>query len=333
MGISFKEFGRTPDGTVIHQITMENRNGIQVEVLNLGGVIRSLRVPDSNGEKRDIVLGFDRLEDYRINSPNFGAVIGRLVGPVPDCRLEYDGKTVLLPPSKEGGKHVHGGKKGFARSIWEFQTKEAEGVTRLELRYESPDGDDGYPGTIRAAVIYELTDEDNLEIMYEGESDQEVPFNPTNHSYFNLNGHQSGNVYGQKLQIFHEKVVIDGIPTPAESTAADLNVPEKIGDLMCDLNHFHFLKGEGMRTVMNMWDEEGKRALSIDTDCSGAVVYAGGNLDHVNGKEGAVYGRGSGLAFEPCFVRDEVPFNPSHCKLVGPSHPFSSRIRYRFIRA
>lgn len=338
MSIEMKEFGKTPDGRVIHRIIMENGAGLLVEVLSLGGILRSVEAPDRHGNREDIVLGFDSLEDYLVNSPNFGAIIGRLAGPVPECRLEYLDQVVLLPPSNDLGRHVHGGRKGFARSVWDFQICETEEKSQVTLIYDSPDGDDGYPGNIHATVTYTLMEYGELMVTYEAVSDRSVPFNPTNHSYFNLAGHDHGRIDNQMIWIRNEKVVVEGKPVPVKGSALDFNQPRMIGDILgsgdpwleAGINHFHFLGGKGLRNVMRMQDVESGRVLEIDTDCAGAIIYGGGNLLNVQGKQNAVYKERSGFAFEPCYVRDEIPFNPSHALLIEPDSPFRSVSVYRF---
>lgn len=338
MSIEIKEFGKMPDGRVIHRILMENGNGLSMEVLNLGGVLRSVMMPDRKGDLKDIVLGFDSLEEYLVNQPNFGAVIGRLAGPVPECRLEYLDQVVMLPPSNDLGRHVHGGKKGFARSVWDFTVCETNEGSQITLVYNSPDGDDGYPGSIRATVAYTLMENGGLKVGYHAASDINTPFNPTNHTYFNLAGHDSGRVDNQILRIRNEKVVVDGRPVLVRGTGLDFNQPGRIGEILkredawlsAGINHFHILEGSGLRNVMRMQDMESGRVLEVDTDCPGAIVYDGGNLSAVHGKKGAVYGKRSGFAFEPFYVRDKTPFNPSHVRLTGPDNPFSAITVYRF---
>ncbi|MDU4974938.1 MAG: aldose epimerase family protein [Hungatella hathewayi] len=338
MSIEIKEFGKMPDGKEIHRIVMESGNGLSVEVLNLGGVLRSVVMPDRKGDLKDIVLGFDSLEEYLVNQPNFGAVIGRLAGPVPERRLEYAGKVVMLPPSNALGRHVHGGRKGFARSVWDFTVCETKEGSQITLVYDSPDGDDGYPGNLRATVVYTLTKSGCLKIRYAATADEDTPFNPTNHTYFNLAGHESGRVDNQVLWIRNEKAVVDGSPVLVKGTGLDFGRPRTIGEILAGggdwlaggINHFHILEGSGLRKVMWMRDMDSGRVLEIDTDCPGAIVYDGGNLSDVHGKQGAVYGARSGFAFEPFYVKDATSFNPSHARLVGPNAPFSAVTVYRF---
>ena len=339
MSIKIEEYGKLVSGKIIYSICLINKTGVSVEILNFGGIIRSILMPDYQGIYQDIVLGFDSLEDYMVNQPNFGAVIGRLAGPVPGCKLEYANRTVMLPPSNDLGRHVHGGRKGFARSVWDFTTSETEQESQVTLVYDSPDGDDGYPGNIRAIVNYTLTGKGELMVHYSAESNEPTPFNPTNHTYFNLAGHQSGPVDNQILSIQNKKVIVDGCSLPVEGTGLDFRQPKKIGEILLSedeglhagINHFHVLDGSGLRNVMRMEDVESGRVLEIDTDCTGAIVYDGGNLCAVKGKHGAVYEKRSGFVFEPIYVKDTTPFNPSQVRLISPASPFSATTVYRFL--
>lgn len=208
MSITKKVIGYTPDKEAVTSYLLE-RKGVQVELLNYGAVIRSIRVPDRNGIVKDVVLGFDNLEDYFVNVPSFGAAIGRIVGPVPDLRLQVGDDVVMLEPSNEEGVHIHGGKKGFSHALWQAREKESVNGAAVQMNYVSPEGEDGYPGMICAGISYELDDEGNLKVIYTGESDRATPFNPTNHSYFNLAGHDSGTIKNHIVQLRHTCVMVN----------------------------------------------------------------------------------------------------------------------------
>ena len=337
MSITKTAIGYTPDGQQVMSYLLE-RNGIRVEILNYGAVIRSVWVPDRNGETEDIVLGYDRLEDYFVNIPSFGAAIGRIVGPVPGLKLQVGEEVIMLEPSNEEGVHIHGGKKGFSRSLWQGEEEENQDCARLRLHYTSPDGEDGYPGVIRAGICYDLDDDGHLTVVYTGESDRPTPYNPTNHSYFNLGGHNSGTIKNHMVRLRHTHVVVKGEPLPARETPFDLTEPRRLGETLDSgdprmaggYDNFHVLEGEGLREILHAADPESGRTLVISSDASGAIFYTGNYLFDYPGKKGAVYSKSAGFACEPCFVKMQRPFNPSCVPLLTPDNPFRSTTIYTF---
>lgn len=337
MSITKKVIGYTPDKEAVTSYLLE-RKGVQVELLNYGAVIRSIRVPDRNGIVKDVVLGFDNLEDYFVNVPSFGAAIGRIVGPVPDLRLQVGDDVVMLEPSNEEGVHIHGGKKGFSHALWQAREKESVNGAAVQMNYVSPEGEDGYPGMICAGISYELDDEGNLKVIYTGESDRATPFNPTNHSYFNLAGHDSGTIKNHIVQLRHTCVMVNGEPMPPQNTLFDLRYPKRLGEALDSgepqmaggYDNFHGMEGEGIREILYAREPECGRSLQISSDAKGAIFYTGNYLFDYPGKEGAIYGKSAGFACEPCFVEAKKPFNPSHVRLLKPDCPFISTTIYSF---
>lgn len=330
-------FGIMPEGQEITSYLLD-RGNIRVEVLNYGAVIRSIWAPDKNGEVRDIVLGFEKPEDYFSNVPDFGAAVGRIVGPVPDLKLLVGEETVKLEPSNAEGVHIHGGRKGFTHSLWEVREFETTEAAVLELQYVSPDGEDGYPGTIWAGIRYALDDTGRLTVTYTGKSDRATPFNPTNHSYFNLSGHDSGTIKQHAVRLAHTLVMVNGVPTPVQDTPFDLRSLRVLGDAL-DSNdplmsggydNFHIIGGSGFRTVLYAEEPISGRTLKIASDAAGTIFYSGNYLFDYMGKNGAIYGKSSGFACEPCHVQVENPFNPSHVQLLKPEAPYMSVTTYQF---
>lgn len=337
MSITKTLFGTLPDGGAVYSFLL-SRGPVEVEILNYGAVVRRVLAPDKNGVKKDIVLGFDNLQDYTVNVPSFGAAVGRIVGPVPDLALRVGAGTVMLPPSNDEGGHCHGGRKGFTRALWEAETASTETKDTLRLRYTSPDGEDGYPGTIKAEICYTLDESATLSVAYSGESDRPTPFNPTNHGYFNLAGHDSGSIHNHVVKLLHTRVMANGTPADAGDTPFDLRVARRLGDALDSgdplmaggYDNFHELAGEGMRTVLWASEPEGGRTLEIATDANGAIFYSGNYLFDYPGKNGAVYGKSAGFACEPCQIEAKEPFNPSHVPLMDTGKPFYSTTSYTF---
>ncbi|WP_262891513.1 aldose epimerase family protein [Adhaeribacter radiodurans] len=182
--ITEEVFGQMPDGQEISLFTLTNQNGLQVKITPYGGRITSILVPDKKGQLVDVVLGYDDLAGYLADESNFGAIIGRVSNRIAKGQFTLDGQIYTLAINN-GPNHLHGGLKGFAKVIWQA---EVTSQNTLELTYQSPDGEEGYPGNLTARVIYSLSDNNELRIEISAETDKPTPVNLTSHSYFNLTG-------------------------------------------------------------------------------------------------------------------------------------------------
>ncbi|MEM6562264.1 MAG: galactose-1-epimerase, partial [Planctomycetota bacterium] len=185
------DFGTTNTGTPVHRYTLTN-GGLTLRVITLGGIVTEILAPDHAGNLADVTLGYDTLPPYLQRHPYFGALVGRVAGRISKAACELDGKTFTLDLNEDGEiSHLHGGYDGFTQRVWNAEPID-DATLRLTLR--SPDGDQGYPGTLDAAVTYRVTAEGAWVIEYEATADAPTLFNPTQHAYFNLAGHDSGNV-------------------------------------------------------------------------------------------------------------------------------------------
>lgn len=218
-------FGTLDDGRGVYAYTLENQN-LSVSILNYGGIIQSF-----SHKGTDIICGFDTIEDYIRDTSYQGALVGRFANRIKDGIFKIGGKTYVLAKNDKGKNHLHGGKKGFNRNIWDV----AHDGDSLILTYTSPDGEEGYPGTLNVRVTYTLR-EDGLSIRYEAESDADTYVNLTNHSYFNLCGAQSGDILSHELMLCADRVTeVDGelIPTgrqlPVAGTPFDFNTTKTVG--------------------------------------------------------------------------------------------------------
>jgi aldose 1-epimerase len=338
MSITKRKFGVLPNGQEVFCFKLLNSKGMRAEILNFGGILRSLVVPVKDNRFLDVVLGYDTIDGYLVNEENLGAAVGRLVGPVPHCLLEIGGERFKLEPSNPEGGHMHGGKKGFGRSLWNADSSSEPGSDSVILTLNSPDGDGGYPGELDARIVYSLTDDCALEIKYEAEADRDTVFNPTNHSYFNLAGHDSGHIGSQIISVFNYAASVNGAMIPVSGTPLDLNKPHAFSSkLECGheylsngFDNFHLLNGDGVRLVMRACDPGSGCEVNVFTDCTAAILYSGNYLNNIKGKGGAIYGRQNGFCFETCYVSDDKKFNPSHARIVGPGKPFNSFTSYRF---
>ena len=297
-----REFGRI-DGTPVEAVRLECGE-MSAEILTYGATLRSLNVPDVNGAPVDVVLGYDSLEDYTSRSGRLGATIGRFANRISGASFPLGGKVYDVTMNR-GKHHIHGGNRGFDKRIWDIASMKDDSVT---LHLASPDGDEGYPGKLDAELTYILT-EKSLRLEYLAQSDSDTVCSLTNHSYFNLGG--TGTVEDHTVALPLERYTeanSEGIPTgrilPAEGFY-DLSSPVVIGDRL----------KEGSYDINYLLDAKGTCALAycprtgihmkVDTDMPALQFYtAGGLKDGTPGKNGAVYGRFSGMCFETQFCPD-----------------------------
>jgi aldose 1-epimerase len=191
-------FGKMPDGAPVEVFTLKNASGIELRAIGYGGIITSLRVPDRDGRFDDIVLGFDRLDDYLKDHPFFGAIIGRYGNRIAKGQFVLEGQTYKLAVNN-GPNHLHGGVKGFDKVLWKVEP--VPGKSAITFSRTSPDGEEGYPGNLRVQVTYTLTDKNELIVDYRATTDKTTVVNLTQHSYFNLAGQASGDILGHQLML------------------------------------------------------------------------------------------------------------------------------------
>lgn len=233
--ITEASFGTTGAGESVHLYTLTNAHGLEMRVTDYGGIITSLRVPDREGELADVVLGFDSLEGYLASSPYFGALIGRYGNRIAGGRFILDGETYTLA-TNNGPNHLHGGLKGFDKVVWQVEPFERDEEVGLVLSYTSPDGEEGYPGTLQARVSYTLTDDNEVVVDYHATTDKPTPVNLTQHSYFNLAGTDASDILGHVVMLDADHFTpVDSslIPTgelrPVDGTPFDFRTPTPIG--------------------------------------------------------------------------------------------------------
>lgn len=232
---SISPFGMMPDGETVSIITLDNGT-LSCKVLTYGATLHSLFVPDRNGNPVDVVLGYDTLSEYMENDGYLGATVGRFANRIGGAQFSLNGKKYPLA-ANDGANHLHGGRIGFSHRVWAVDYCTADSVT---LSLTSKDGEEGYPGNLHVKVTYTLCD-NAITIRYHAVSDADTPCNLTNHSYFNLSGHDSGSVLDQTIQLFAEyytpndpESIPIGIVAPVEGTPMDLRKPIRIGEHMDD---------------------------------------------------------------------------------------------------
>ena len=240
MAITKTVYGTLPSGEEVMMYTLDNGNGLSAEITNFGGIVKSLYVTDKNGVKTDVVLGRDTLEDYLKNDGYLGALIGRHGNRIAKGEFELNGETYHVGIN-EGNNSLHGGKIGFDQKVWSAVENDGEEPS-LALSLVSADGEEGFPGKVEVTVTYTLTKENALKINYKATTDKDTLLNMTNHSYFNLAGHDSGTIDNQVLQInsgFYTPNDDECMPTgevlSVTGTPFDFRVPKPIGqDIAAD---------------------------------------------------------------------------------------------------
>ena len=305
MSITKKEFGNF-EGQTIYEYTISNKN-LTMSVLNYGGIIRTLIY---NGV--DVVLGRDSLEEYLQNSGCFGVIVGRNSNRLENSEFILNGKLYKLNPNN-GRNNLHGGIKGWDKKVWNVEEK---GENALVLYLTSPDGDEGFPGEVKVNVTYTLTDDDALSITYEGVSDSDTILNMTNHSYFNLNGHNSGSAENHTLLLncpFYTPNNEECMPTgeihSVKGTPFDFTSPDRIGKAFTDdfiqsrmfngLDHNFVIEGRGMRLAASFCGDKTGIKMDTYTDCPGVQIYSNNKSDPSRTcKDGAHYVNHSGICFE-----------------------------------
>jgi aldose 1-epimerase len=341
-------FGTLPSGAALERYTLRN-GGMEVEVSPYGGAILAVRVPDREGRAGDVVLGFDRLDDYVADQGYFGAIIGRYANRIGGARFRVDGREYRLP-ANNGANHLHGGPEGFHKAAWDAEPFRENGGVGVRLRYTSPDGEQGYPGTLEAEVSYRLADGHTLVIDYAARADQPTPVNLTQHTYFNLAGDPARDVLGHELQLDAEHITpVDAglIPTgelaPVEGTAFDFRAPMTIGAQIesadprlrqaggYDHNFVLTHPAGELARAARVREPRSGRVLEVHTTEPGLQFYSGNYLDgSATGKGGVVYGWRSGFCLEPQHFPDSPnqPAFPS--TLLRPGEAYASCTVWRF---
>ena len=341
---NIRPFGALPDGRQVEEIVLRSA-GASCSILTYGGALRTLTVPDRRGQGVDIVLGYDRLEDYLVQDKYLGALIGRFANRIGDSRFSLGGQDYPLR-ANDGKNHLHGGPVGFDKQIW---TVEALSGDSLTLSLRSPDGQEGYPGNLEVQVTYTLTSGE-LALDYRAVCDRDTLCNLTNHAYFNLSGHQSGPVEGQYVQIFadaytptDEGSIPTGAVEPVEGTPMDLRRGEKISahaddpfpqlTLAGGYDHNWVLSGEPgpMGLAARAWSEETGIVLETLTTLPGIQFYSGNYLDgSPAGKGGAPYARRWGFCLETQVFPD-APHHPNFPSAVlAAGEEYRQKTVYRF---
>jgi aldose 1-epimerase len=341
-GVTRAPFGVMPDGQAVAVYTMTNAAGIQVRAITYGAIVTSLVVPDRSGKRADVVLGFDTLDGYLKDPPYFGAIVGRYGNRIAKGQFTLGGKTFKLA-TNNGPNHLHGGLKGFDKVIWEAAAVESEAGVGVAFTRTSPDGEEGYPGTLKATVTYTLTDKNELAIDYRAVTDKATPVNLTQHSYFNLAG--GGDVLGHELMLNADRYTpVDDTLIPTGELASVQGTPFDFRKLTAigarinadnpqikygrgyDHNWVLNRTGPGLQRAARVVEPKSGRTLEIVTTEPGLQFYSGNFLDGtITGKGGRVYALRNGF----CLETQHFPDSPNHpnfpSTILKPGETYSSK--------
>ncbi len=345
MKLEQRLFGTTPDGTAVKIYTLANRQGMVAKITEYGAILTELWVPDRNGKPGDVVLGFDNLERYVKGHPFFGAIAGRVANRIAKGKFTLDGREYTLAVNN-APNHLHGGLKGFDKKVWHSRPLHGmENEVAVEFSYTSPDGEEGYPGTLNVKVVYTLTDDNELRIDYTATTDKPTIVNLTNHSYFNLA--ESGSILEHRLLLNAERYTAADetlIPTgeilSVKGTGLDFTEPRRIGERIAD--YLSFAKGYDHNFVLDsggkslarcarVQDPSSGRVMEVWTTEPGVQLYCGNHLDgSLTGVGGVVYKQHTGFCLETQHYPDSINHPSFPSVVLRPGQTFRSTTAYKF---
>lgn len=343
--LTVKQFGTTEDGRKAWLYTMKNDAGTTVSVTDYGAALVNVIVKGQDGIPLDVVLGYDDAAGYERGEASIGATVGRSANRIGGAQIEIGGRTYDLEKN-DNGNNLHSGLDYYNKRFWEVAENGDDHVTFL---LHSPDGDQGYPGALDMYVTYSLDEDNMLTIHYEAVPDQDTVINMTNHSYFNLNGHDSGSVLEHTVMLEADAFTpadAKSIPTgeirPVEGTPMDFRTAKKLGaEIDADYEPLRFgagydhnwvLKNEnGFDKVAEVTADRSGIRMEVWTDLPGVQMYTANFLDNEPGKDGAVYGSRSAVCLETQYYPDAI----HHDNFPGPvcrrGEKYDTRTAYRFV--
>ena len=341
-------FGTFPDGREAHLFTLRNATGMEVKLTNYGGYIVSCTAPDRSGKFENVVLGLPTFADYLKGTPSLGPIIGRFGNRIANARFTLDGKEYTLA-TNNGKNHIHGGPQGFDKKLWDATPKDGA-EPALQLRYTSPDGEEGYPGTLAVTVTYTLQKDNALRIDYQATTDKPTVLNLTNHAYFNLSGMKQ-DVLNHELMIAADRFLPTDpgqIPTgelrPVAGTPFDFRKPMAIGAHINDTSEEQIRLGHGydhcwvfsdpsnkLKLGATVYEPASGRRMEMFTTEPAVQLYTANHLNgKLQGKEGVPYVRRFGLCLETQHFPDS-PNQPSFPSTVlRPGQTYRSTTVYKF---
>ncbi|XP_072031316.1 galactose mutarotase-like [Amphiura filiformis] len=341
MPVTAADFGQTSDGRSVVEYTLTNDNGMVVKVISYGASISSLQVPNKDGKLDDVVLGFDNIAGYEKDSMYLGRVVGRCCNRICNGRFKLDGQDIQLP-NNDGPNHLHGGLNGgFSKVVW---SGSLDGDI-VKLTHTSPDGDNGYPGEVTATVTYQLTNDNAVVINYTATTTKATPVNLTNHSYFNLAGHNGGTIYDHEIQIAANnytpkkegEFIVSGKIAPVHGTVYDLREPVAIGQRVHDVeqggyDHNYCLDQPSLeQPSMRVHHPGSGRTLAVFTTKPGVHLYTSNFLDGTQvGKNGTSYPKHGAFCLETQYYPDSVNHDNFPNCILRPGDTYQHTTCFKF---
>jgi aldose 1-epimerase len=346
MKISKKTFGILSSGKKVSLYTLK-AGDLSLSLSTLGATLTCLLIPSSKKGTEDVLLGYPTLSAYTANKPFIGATIGRFGNRIGGGTFTLDGKGCRLYRN-EGENTLHGGRRGFDKLLWKAEAYEERDGVFVRFELESPDGDEGFPGNLKAAVSYGLTKSNEIIADYQAKVDAPCPVNLTNHAYFNLAGEGSGDILSHELTLFASSYVeIDknliptGKLTPVQNTPFDFRTRKPIGrdvagpggsGVPSGYDHCFVVDGEAgtLRPCAEVFEGGSGRTMRVFTTQPGVQFYTGNFLDGIPGKTGSVYGRHGGFCLETQHFPDS-PNKPAFPSCIfGPHRPYHEKALFAF---
>ena len=345
--VSVKQYHLNAINRPIYIYTLSNQNGIEIKLTNLGGTLLSVRTPDKNGQLDDIILGYEDVSQYMNNPHYFGSTIGRFSNRIANATFKLEGKSFQLeknhPPH-----HLHGGNYGFDQKIWKSKILNDD-INGVELTLLSYDNEGGYPGNLAVKITFGLTNDNQFIIQYYAEVDKLTPVSLTNHSYFNLGGINSNNIFDHYLQINSDDYLeIDqtGLPSGAilsnHNSPFDFRSPRQIGPIHpkihpqlkiangFDHNFVLNKSSNRMSRAATLFHPSSGRKVELSTTEPGLQLYSGNGLVDIKGKSNQQYQMHAGLCLEP----QQFPNSPNQLNFpspfIHPEEPYQHTTSYSF---
>jgi aldose 1-epimerase len=342
-------FGQTADGQPVDVYTLTNKKGMQLKVLNYGGIILELWVPDRNGQYQDVIVGYDNISGILADSYYMGALVGRYGNRIARGQFSLDGQVYRLA-CNNGANHLHGGLKGFDKVLYAAEEVKKDGAAALKLSYLSQDGEEGYPGNLQVSVFYQLTENNAYSIDYSASTDKRTVINLTNHAYFNLSADFTRDILPHRLMIAADRYTptdSGSIPTgellPIKNTPLDFTQLTAIGErINANFEQLQFARGYDQNFVLNrtpgalglaarVCEPLSGRCLEVRTTEPAIQLYSGNFLDgSKKGKGGLPIRWRGGLCLEPQHFPDSPNRSNFPSTVLDPDRTYQSRSVYRF---
>lgn len=349
VSITRADFGKSRSGEPVDMFTLVNANGLRLQVITYGAIIYALETPDRNGAFTNITANRPTIEDYEKRSACFGAVVGRYANRIANAKFSIDGKEFKLTPNA-GKNHIHGGARGFDKVVWKGETIAGKDSVAVRLTYHSKDGEEGYPGNLDVALIYELNNRNELKLSYSATTDKPTHLNLSNHAYWNLAGAYSGDVLGHILTLSanqyleaDEALIPTGAYRSVENTPLDFRKPHPVGARLRDIHEKQFNGGYDHCFVLKQTpsrlpefsakveDPKTGRVMEVYTTEPGVQLFtANFGPGAFEGPNGYAYPRHLGLCLETQHFPDSPnkPHFPS--TLLKPGQTFASATVHKF---